>query len=175
MTRKNVTQTLVISPKRIEKFYQENINRYQIGDRAKVRVIVVEKNRHAKGESQRIANEASRRAKAGEDFTKLADEVSDDARRNRGGDRGWVENKESDLRKELRDFVFQGKAGDISDPIDAEGAIFVVKIENRELAHLRPLSEVRDEVEQTLKSVETERLRKKWIAKLKTKSLVKYF
>jgi hypothetical protein len=37
------------------------------------------------------------------------------------------------------------------------------------------LSEVREEVEQTLKSVETERLRKKWIAKLKAKSLVKYF
>ncbi len=175
MTRKNVTQTLVISPKRIEKFYQENLSRYQVGDRAKVRVIVVEKARHARGEPLRIATEATRRARASEDFGKLADELSDDARRNKGGDRGWVENKESDLRKELRDFVFQGKAGDVSDPIDAEGAIFVVKIENRELAHQRPLSEVREEVEQTLKSVETERLRKKWIAKLKAKSLVKYF
>ena len=175
MTRKNVTQTLVISPKRIEKFYQENLSRYQVGDRAKVRVIVVEKARHARGEPMRIATEATRRARAGEEFGKLADELSDDARRNKGGDRGWVENKESDLRKELRDFVFQGKAGDVSDPIDAEGAIFVVKIENRELAHQRPLSEVREEVEQTLKSVETERLRKKWIAKLKAKSLVKYF
>jgi peptidyl-prolyl cis-trans isomerase SurA len=64
MTRKNVTQTLVISPKRIEKFYQDNLSRYQVGDRAKVRVIVVEKARHARGEPLRIATEASRRARA---------------------------------------------------------------------------------------------------------------
>lgn len=175
MSRKNVTQSFIISPKRIEKFYNENLTRYQVGDRAKVRVIVIEKARHARGEPMKIATEVSRRARAGEDFAHLADETSDDARRNKGGDRGWVENNESDLRKELRDFVFQGKAGEISDPIDAEGAIFVVKIENRELAHQRPLSEVQQEVEQTLKIVETERLRKKWIAKLKAKSMIKYF
>lgn len=175
MTRKNVTQTLVISPKRIEKFYQDNITRYQIGDRAKVRVVVIEKARHARSETPKIAAEVVSRARAGEDFGKLADEFSDDARRNKGGERGWVENKESDLRKELREFVFKAKSGDISDPIDAEGAVFVVKVETVEPAHQRPLLEVRDEVEQTLKAVETERLRKKWIAKLKQKSLVKYF
>ena len=178
MTIKNINQNLVISPKKIEKFYAENQEKYRVGDRAKVRMILIDKSRHAAGEPKKLADEVLAKAKAGADFGKLADESSDDARRFKGGlrgDQGWVENKDSDLRKELRDFAFNADAGDLSPVIETDGAVFLVKVEAREQARVRPLIEVRDDVEATLKGAERERLRKKWISKLRAKAFVRYF
>lgn len=178
MTIKNINQNLVISPKKIERFFSENQEKYRVGDRAKVRMILIDKSRHAVGEPKKIVDEVLAKAKAGADFGKLADESSDDARRFKGGlrgDQGWVENKDSDLRKELRDFAFNANIGDLSPVIETDGAIFLLKVEAREQARVRPLTEVRDDVEATLKGVERERLRKKWINKLRAKAFVRYF
>lgn len=178
MTIKNINQNIAISPKKMEKFYAENLEKYRIGERAKVRMILLDKSRHAVGEPKRLAEEIRAKAVAGEDFGKLADENSDDARRFKGGlrgEQGWVENKESDLRKELRDFAFGAKEGEISPVIETDGAVFLVKVEGREAARVRPLTEVRNDVEATLKGVERERLRKQWIAKLRAKAFVRYF
>jgi peptidyl-prolyl cis-trans isomerase SurA len=178
MTIKNINQNLVISPKKIERFFSENQEKYRVGDRAKVRMILIDKSRHAVGEPKKIADEVLAKAKAGADFGKLADESSDDARRFKGGlrgDQGWVENKDSDLRKELRDFAFNANIGDLSPVIETDGAVFLVKVEALEQARVRPLTEVRDDVEATLKGVERERLRKKWINKLRAKAFVRYF
>ncbi len=177
MTIKNINQNLFVSPKKIERYYTENEERYRIGDRAKVRMILIDKSRHAVGEPKKLADSIRERAAKGEDFGKLADEFSDDARRFKGGlrgDQGWVENKDSDLRKELRDFAFAAKEGDLSPVIETEGAVFLVKVEGREAARVRPLAEVRGDVESTLKSVERERLRKQWIARLRTKAFVRF-
>ena len=178
MTIKNINQNPVISPKKIERFFSENQEKYRVGDRAKVRMILIDKSRHAVGEPKKIADEVLAKAKAGADFGKLADESSDDARRFKGGlrgDQGWVENKDSDLRKELRDFAFNANIGDLSPVIETDGAIFLLKVEAREQARVRPLTEVRDDVEATLKGVERERLRKKWINKLRAKAFIRYF
>ena len=175
MTIKNVNQNVFVSPTRIEKYYAANMDRFRQEERAKIRMIVIDKSKHAVGEPEKIAQEAEKRIKAGEDFAKLADEVSDDARRFKGGDRGWVENKDSDLRKELRTFVFGAKAGDVSGIQDLGGAIFITKVEERKAAGMRSLSDVRNEIEQTLKSEEMERLRKQWVARLRKKSFIRYF
>lgn len=178
MTIRNINQNLVISPKKIEKFFAENEQKYRIGDRAKVRMILLDKSRHAVGEPKQLAEGIRAKAAAGADFGQLADESSDDARRFKGGlrgEQGWVENKDSDLRKEIRDFAFAAQPGAISPVIETDGAVFLVKVEGRETARVRPLTEVRDDVESTLKGVERERLRKQWIAKLRKKAFVRYF
>ena len=178
MTIKNINQNLVISPKKIERYYTDNQEKYRIGDRAKVRMILIDKSRHAAGEPRRVIDEVRAKAVAGDDFGKLADEFSDDARRFKGGlrgEQGWVENKDSDLRKELRDFAFAAKVGDISPVIDTDGAVFLLKVEGRESARVRPLTEVRDDVEATLKGIERDRLRKQWIGRLRKKSFIRYF
>ena len=93
----------------------------------------------------------------------------------RGGDRGWIENKDSDLRSELREFVFAAQPGAVSDAIDLDGAVFMIKVEERKSAGMRPISEVRDEVEQMLRNLEKERLRKQWMARLRKKSFIAYY
>lgn len=171
----NVNQNVVVSPKKIERYYQDHEEKYRLGESAKVRMILIDEARHARGESAKLAEAALTRIKAGEDFAKVADEVSDDARRFKGGDRGWVENKDADLRRELREFVFSSPAGSVSDVIALPGAVFIVKVEERKPAGVKPLNEVRQEIEEVLKSQEFERLRRQWIEKLRAKAFVQYF
>ena len=175
MTLKNVNQNVFVSPRKIELYYEANTNKFREEERAKIRMIVIDKSKHAVGEPVKLAETVRKRLAAGEDFAKLADEYSDDARRFKGGERGWVENKDSDLRKELREFVFSAQPGDVSPVKDLEGAVFVVKVEERKAAGMRSLSDARTEIEQTLKTAELERLRKQWIAKLRKKSFIRYF
>lgn len=175
MTLKNVNQNVFISPRKIELYYEANTNKFRQEDQAKIRMIVIDKSKHALGEPKKISEEIQKRISMNEEFAKLADEFSDDARRFKGGERGWVENKDSDLRKELRAFVFSAKPGDVSPAIDLDSAVFMVKVEERKDAGMRSLSEVRSEIEQTLRSAEMERLRKQWIAKLRKKSFIRYF
>lgn len=174
MTVKNINQNIVVSPKKIEKHYAEHAEKYRVGDRAKIRMILVDKSRHST-DSRKIADGALARLKGGEEFAKVADAVSDDARRFKGGDRGWVENKDSDLRKELRDWVFKPDSSGLSDLIEVEGAIFIVKVEEKKAAGVLPLSEVRQDVETTLRNEERERLRQGWIRRLREKQFVSYF
>ncbi|MFO1458652.1 MAG: peptidylprolyl isomerase [Verrucomicrobiota bacterium] len=175
MTLKNVNQNIFISPQKIERYYLQNTNRFNMGETAKIRMIVIDKSKHARGEPMKMAEEVLAKLKAGGDFAKLADEYSDDARRNKGGDRGWIENKDSDLRSELRKFVFEAPPGSVSGAIDLDGAVFIVKVEERKAAGMKSIADVRDEVEQMLKNLEKERLRKQWIAKLRKKSFVAYY
>jgi peptidyl-prolyl cis-trans isomerase SurA len=79
------------------------------------------------------------------------------------------------LKKELVDAAFSLKAGERSGVIEFPEACFLLQVDEVRTAHVRPLSEVRDEIEKTLKAQEAVRLEKKWIDRLKNKSFVRYF
>lgn len=175
MTIRNINQNIVVSPKKIERHYAEHAEKYRVGDRAKIRMILVDKARHPAGESRAISEAALKRIRAGEDFAAVAESVSDDARRFKGGDRGWLENRDADLRRELRDWVFKPESAGVSDPIEVEGAIFIVKVEEKKPAGVLPLAEVREDVETTLRNEERERLRRAWIKRIRQKQFVTYF
>lgn len=175
MVMKNVPRDPVISPKRIEKAWQADQDKYRVGNRVKLRMILFDPSRHAQGEPRKLGEQALAKIRAGTDFAKVADEMSDDSRRFKGGDRGWVEDKDSDLRKELRDVAFKLEPGTVSDLIEISGAVFILKSEDRRNAEVKPLSEVREEIENNLKTQEKDRLQKAWIARLRRKAFVRYF
>ena len=52
---------------------------------------------------------------------------------------------------------------------------YLMMVEDKQLAHVKPLEEVRDEIEKELVLQERSRLRTKWIDRLKEKSFVRYF
>ncbi len=175
MVRKNIAQEIVISPKKIERYYAQNGEKFRVGDRSKVRIILIDARRHARGEPKLLAQAVLGRLKAGEDFAKVADEVSDDARANKGGDRGWIEAKDTSLRKELHDLAFQLKPGEVSEVLELDGSAFILKVEERKSAEVRPISEVRLDIEEALKQSERDRLQKAWIERLRKKAYIRYF
>lgn len=175
MVRLKIAQEIIISPKRIERVYQENQDKYRVAERAKVRMIMIDARLHARNEPPKIAAEALAKVRAGEDFAKVADEYSDDARSNKGGDRGWIERGQTTLDRRLMDAVFQLSKGQVSDPVDLGGSQFIIKVEEQRPAQVKPISEVRLEIENQLKIEERNRLQKAWLGRLRKKSFIAYF
>ena len=175
MVRNKISQEIVISPKRIERLYNQDQEKYRVGERAKFRMIVVEASRHARGEPRKIAEQVLVKARAGEDFAKLASEFSDDARITKGGDRGWIEDKETSLAKELKAAVFSLQAGQVSDVIELGGTAFLIKVEERKPAQIKPITEVRIAIEKQLRDQERDRLQTAWLKRLRKKAFIAYF
>jgi parvulin-like peptidyl-prolyl isomerase len=163
----------IISPYKIEKFYQEHQKDFEVGDQVKLRMIVLNKKADAGDLPARLAKEILSKLEAGASFAEMASVYSDGSQRNQGGDWGWVER--SVLRTNLAEVAFQLKAGQNSGVIDTPDAIYLMRAEEVRHAHVKPLAEVREVIERTLAAQEHDRAYKKWIDRLKAKCFVRYF
>ncbi|MEO6035773.1 MAG: peptidylprolyl isomerase [Verrucomicrobiota bacterium] len=172
----NSAQKILISPFKIERYYKENQEKFKVSDQVKLRMISINQPEgSAPGTASKLAEEVLKKIEEGAAFAEMATIYSDGAQRAEGGDRGWVEQGKSDLKKELVDVAFSLKAGERSKVIEFPEACFLLQVDEVHLAHVRTLDEVREDVEKTLKDQESARLRKKWIDRLKAKSFVRYF
>lgn len=171
---KNISQELIISPQKIAAFYEANKTNYSVGAEIKLRTIdLVKPKAGDNGETKKRADEILGKIKEGATFEEMARSSTDGPLASVGGDRGWVER--SALRKELAEVAFALKPGQRSDVIDLPDACYLLLVENKRDAHVRPLSEVRDEIEKFLLVKERARLQQRWVDRMKTKSFVRYF
>ena len=170
---KNISAELIISPHKIEEYYQQHQPDYQVEDQVKLRMIVLNKSGETDTNTVNLAHDIAQKIKEGASFQEMATVYSQGSQRGQGGDWGWGDR--STLRKELADVAFKLNPGEVSPVIDTPGACFIMLVEDRKPAHIRPLSEVRDEIEKTLVVEERARLAKQYIDKLKKKTFVRYF
>ena len=169
---KNISQEVLISPHKIEKFYQDNRDKYKVEDEVKLRMIVLGKSGGADGASVRKrAEEILAKIKEGASFAEMASIYSQGSRP--GGDWGWVEKPV--LKRELSDVAFKLKPGEHSEVIDLPEACYLMLVEDVRPAHIRPLNEIREEIERNLLLQERARLQKLYIDKLRNKTFVRYF
>lgn len=171
---KNISSEIVISPYKIENFYSENTNDFKLPDQVKLRMIVLNKPTGSNGDTQKkLAAEILQKLNDGAAFAEMASIYSEGSQRLDGGSWGWVER--SVLRNELADVAFKLKAGERSGVIDLPGAVYLMLVEETRAAHVKPLSEARDQIEKSLVMQERARLQKKYIDRLKKKSFIRYF
>lgn len=178
---KHVTREIIISPHKIESYYQAHQDQFKVEDQVKLRMIVL--NKPAGGEApagndepsavRRMAEEIRRKILEGAAFSEMASIYSQGAQRQGGGDWGWVERKV--LRAELREPAFHLPLGQVSEVIETPEACYLMLVEQRRPAHVRPLVEVQDEIERTLLAQEQARLQKQYVDRLRKKTFVRYF
>ena len=65
--------------------------------------------------------------------------------------------------------------GEISEVIENQGSRFLLKVVEKQEAGIKPLTEVRQDIEALLKDSERQRLKNHWLAKLRKKAFVRYF
>lgn len=80
-------------------------------------------------ESRTKAEDIARRAKAGEDFTALAKEFSDDPSKDEGGDLGFF--GRGQMVKAFEDAAFNLQPGQVSDVVESPFGYHVIKVEER--------------------------------------------
>jgi peptidyl-prolyl cis-trans isomerase SurA len=67
------------------------------------------------------------------------------------------------------------EGGTIPDSLPQPQEFYLMMVEDRRPAHLKPLGEVREQIEKDLILEERNRLEKQWIEKLKKKTFIRYF
>ncbi|HCC68927.1 MAG TPA: hypothetical protein DEP99_03470 [Nitrospiraceae bacterium] len=125
-----VQAKVLITDKEIKEYYEANKEKYKA---EKVRLRQIFFMSPTKGEDraslENKAMEIVQRLKAGEDFSNLAREVSEDASRKFGGDLGFV--KRGDILKEVEDIAFTLKVGEVSKPFWSPSGLHIIKVEER--------------------------------------------
>lgn len=172
MRVKNVQSELIISPYKIETYYLAHQDDYKLADQVKLRMIVLNTPAGTDAaQSRKLAEEIVGKIKEGAAFNEMAAVYSQG--RTPGGDWGWIERKV--LRPELADVAFALKPGEMSGIVETPDAFYLLLVEDKRTSHVRPLSEVRDEIERTMLTAERARLQKQWIERLRKKTFVRYF
>jgi len=171
---KNVSSEIILSPHKIERYYLAHQDKFQTEDQVKLRMISLGK--PAGEEAARVralAEEIRRKIQEGATFAEMAAVYSQDASRSRGGERGWED--VAALRQELRQAATTLQPGQVSGVIETPEVFYLILVEEKSPAHVKPLSEVREEIERTLQIEERARLQKRYIDKLRAKTFVRYF
>ena len=99
--------------------------------------------RHILVPTEDEAKAALERVKKGEDFAKVADQVSKDPG-SQGGDLGWF--TPDKMVKEFAEAAFKLDVGQISDPVKSEFGWHVIKVEGKRDKAFPPFDQVKDQV-----------------------------
>lgn len=164
----------VVSPVRIETFYNENKDRFYQEDAVHLRLIQL--TRTESETDATLTEKASTilgRLKAGEKFEDLAKEFSNDMKRSKGGDWGWM--KRSDFKKEFSDPAFNLKKGEASNVILLPEGAFLLYAEERKVAGIQPIDEVRDQIERILLQQMGRASQERWLERLRRNGYVKHY
>jgi parvulin-like peptidyl-prolyl isomerase len=173
MREKNVSSEVIISPHKVEVYYEEHRESFKLPDRVKLRLIVLNQSNDPNAPKVRaLAEEILAKINAGASFAEMATLYSEDRLHQQGGDRGWVHKGE--LRMELDTAAFSLKPGQHTEVIETPGACYLAQVDDVKAAGYSPLTEVRGQIEKELQDRERTRLQNQWIDKLRKKTFVGY-
>jgi parvulin-like peptidyl-prolyl isomerase len=174
MWREKVPQDPLISPTKIENFYTQNRDKFRVEDQVKMRMIVLTNDPgNASYSPKKIADELVKKLDQKADFIELAKVYSQGSQAQDGGDWDWVQR--SVLNTNLAQVAFNLEPGQHSRAIETPAGAYILLVEDKKVSHIKTLSEVRDDIEGTLRAEEIKRLRKQWVDQLKAKAFVRSF
>jgi len=173
LRNQNVQHEIFVSPTKIENYYLANPDEFRVEDQIKLRMIVLAKSAPDDTNALKLAREIQSQIKSGVPFAELASMYSQGSQQQSGGDWGWVQR--SVLRKELADVAFNLTPGTVSDIVEMPDTCYLLFVEDKHPAQVRPLTEVAASIEKTLRVKQQANLQKQWIEGLKKKTFIRYF
>ncbi len=164
----------IISPVKVATFYNENKEKFYQDDQVHLRLIQFNRTATETDATLRAKCEnVLARLKAGETFADIAKEVSQDTRKSRGGDWGWL--KKADLKPELSEPLFGLKKNEVTSPILMNEGAFLLFVEDRKYSGIQSLDEVRDDIENILVQQMARASQERWLERLRRNGYVKHY
>jgi peptidyl-prolyl cis-trans isomerase SurA len=172
MRRTAIKGNVNVTSEQIAAYYKENQEEYASPEQLKLRSITIRRNDGSNPRRQMI-DEIRQKIVGGDEFGSLARMYSIDDKQEAFGDWGWIDNRT--LNESLTQAAFSLKAGEMSPVIELGESYCLLFVEARKPATVKPLEEVRDEIEKTLIQAETQKMQAEWIAKLRRNSSIEVF
>ncbi|MCX6967934.1 MAG: peptidyl-prolyl cis-trans isomerase [Verrucomicrobia bacterium] len=170
MRQRAVKTDPILSPSKVEQFYQEHRAEYTTPEQVKLRMLVLHKD---SPDAKKVAEEIRTKVKSGDDFAKMAQMYSEDASKETGGDWGWIER--NTLNASLSAPAFALKAGQVSKVLEMGNNYYLLYVEAHKAADTKPLAAVRDETEKKVLQAERQNAQEKWIKNLRDKAYIRIF
>src|SRR5216684_4294351 len=143
----------------LQTYYDQHREEYRVPEQVKVSHILIKTPLPAPGakEDQKAIADARTKAegvlkelKAGGDFAKLAEKYSDDpGSAKSGGDLGWIGRGRT--VPEFEKAAFSLGKGQTSDLVKSSYGFHIIRVEDKQEAHLKTLAEVKSEIEEKVK------------------------
>jgi peptidyl-prolyl cis-trans isomerase SurA len=176
MRQSKVDNNFVISPTQIQAYYDKNKQAYATPEQVKLRMIVIREGTSGDipdaGSKRELAEEIREKVAKGAEFDRMAQMYSEDETTQQvGGDWGWVER--NTLNEKLTNVAFSLRPGEVSPVISIENTYYIVMVEAKRNATIKPIGDVRDEIERNLIQQERTKAQQRWIDTLRQKAYIK--
>lgn len=146
----------------LQAYYDQHREEYRVPEQVKVSHILIKTPLPAAGakEDEKAVADARAKAegvlkevKAGGDFAKLAEKYSDDTTAKSGGELGWIGRGRT--VPEFEKAAYSLGKGQTSDVVKSSYGFHIIRVEDKQEAHLKLLAEVKSEIEEKVKQQKT--------------------
>ncbi|HVK89580.1 MAG TPA: peptidylprolyl isomerase [Kofleriaceae bacterium] len=122
-------------------------------------------------EAKERAAKAMERVKAGEDFAKVATEVSDDVgTKSTGGELGYFQR--GSINPEWEPIVFAMDKGDVRGPVTGPQGLHVFQVTEVQKSNLKPYADMKEQLSRELRRKEMDKQTQAWIEELRKKAYI---
>lgn len=136
----SIVNSVKVSDAEIEKYYNENKDRFTVEEQVEASHILVEDEETAKEILNKLNN--------GSDFAELAKEYSLDGSASRGGNLGFF--PRGRMVKPFEEAAFALQVGEISEPVKTDFGYHIIKVTDRQEAKTLSLEESKEDIRSTL-------------------------
>jgi parvulin-like peptidyl-prolyl isomerase len=127
LVNREIGSRVNVTPQDVERYFKEHSSDYSQTEQVRVRHIFLPLMMGGEKEAAEQIEDIRKRAVAGEDFGKLADQYSQGPGAGQGGDLGYF--KKGQMPKEIEDVAFSLKPGEVSQPFQAARGLNLIKVE----------------------------------------------
>ena len=164
LMNKEVSSRISITNEAVQRYYQAHQDDYAIPDQVRIRHIFLPVSPGADpGEMLKMTTLLETlhdRANRGEDFATLALTYSLGPGADQGGDLGFFERGQMDPA--IEEMAFSIPEGEISPPFETSTGVHLIKVEERDIAGVKPLAEVQEEIRSQLYNTELSKRYRRW-------------
>lgn len=157
-----ITPKLSVKEEEARRYYKEHESEYNVSEQVRARMIVVK--------TEEEANQVRERLLKGEDFAKVAKEVSLSPEGRKGGDLGFFGRGE--MPTEFEEVVFVLPKGELSEVIKTVYGYHIFRVEEKREARSKSFKEVRNEIIDKLKREKSDMEFQAWMKELKQKARI---
>lgn len=170
-----------ISHDELQAYYDQNRNQYRLPEQVKVSHIWIKMplpgpdgkvDEKAVTDAQNRADDLLKQLKSGAKFEDLAKKYSEDpGSANAGGSLGWIGRGQTS--PEFEKVAFSLPKGQISGVVKSSDGFHIIRVDDKQEAHMKTLDEVKAQIEPILKQQKAQQIAQKEADDLRTQAITK--
>lgn len=178
LVKEEVFNKAAVTDSQVKAYYDKNLNQFKNPEQVRARHILIRTERTASVEDKKKAREKAeevlKKIKAGEDFAKLATDVSDDpGSKSKGGDLGFF--PRGRMAKPFEESAFSLKPGQLSEIVESPFGFHIIKVEEKKAEEIPAFEGIQDKVRTRALEDAKRELVKEFVEKVMKEAEVKIY